>query len=234
MVTPLLAGTAGAGAPVLVALGGGLAEIGLSALAGALAAVVIHVAAGGRKRDSEVLLITLGVLFLATALVTLLELSALIANMFAGFMLVNLAVRNRRIFAALEPLTPPIFALFFILAGAELDISVVSKGIVVLMGLVYLVVRFGGKVAGVTLGSLLVRAPAKVRRYLSFCLFPQAGVAIGLALVVQNSTLFTAAPEAVREMLRLLTNVVLFSVFANELIGPLISRFGIVRGAERE
>ena len=73
-----------------------------------------------------------------------------------------------------------------------------------------------------------------MRRYLSFCLFPQAGVAIGLALVVQNSTLFTAAPGAVREMLRLLTNVVLFSVFANELIGPLISRFGIVRGAERE
>jgi PTS system nitrogen regulatory IIA component len=68
----------------------------------------------------------------------------------------------------------------------------------------------------------------------AFCLFPQAGVAIGLALVVQNSTLFTAAPGAVREMLRLLTNVVLFSVFANELIGPLISRFGIVRGAERE
>ena len=234
VVAPFLAGTAGAGASVLAAFGYGLGEIALSAGAGALAAVVIHFAAGGRKRDSEVLLITLGVLFLVTALVTLLELSALIANMFAGFMLVNLAVRNRRIFAALEPLTPPIFALFFILAGAELDISVVSKGIVVLIGLVYLVVRFGGKVAGVTLGSLLVRAPANVRRYLSFCLFPQAGVAIGLALVVQSSTLFTAAPEAVREMLRLLTNVVLFSVFANELIGPLISRFGIVRGAERE
>jgi hypothetical protein len=81
---------------------------------------------------------------------------------------------------------------------------------------------------------MLVGAPAKVRRYLSFCLFPQAGVAIGLALVVQSSTLFGSAPEAVREMLRLLTNVVLFSVFVNELIGPLISRFGILRGAERE
>ena len=234
VVGPLLAGAAGAGASILAGFGHALAEIGLSAVAGALAAMAIHFAAGARKRDSEVLLITLGVLFLLTALVTLLELSALIANMFAGFMLVNMALRNRRIFAALEPLTPPIFALFFILAGAELDIGVVSKGIVVLIGLVYLTVRFGGKVAGVTLGALLVRAPANVRRYLSFCLFPQAGVAIGLALVVQSSTLFTAAPEAVREMLRLLTNVVLFSVFVNELIGPLISRFGIVRGAERE
>ena len=86
---------------------------------------------------------------------------------------------------------------------------------------------------GVTVGALLVRAPDNVRRYLGYCLFPQAGVAIGLAMVVQGSALFSGAPDEVREMLRLLTNVVLFSVFVNELIGPLISRFGIVRGATR-
>lgn len=232
-VTPLLAGADGSGAQVLAALGGGLAEIGLSAVAGALAALAMHAAAGGRKRAGEVLLITLGVLFLTTALVTALGLSALIANMVAGFLLVNLAPRNRRIFASFEPLTPPVFALFFILAGAELDLGVFSRGLVALLGVVYLAARFGGKAAGVTLGALLVRAPAAVRRYLSFCLFPQAGVAIGLALVVQSSPLFSAAPEAVREMLRMLVNVVLFSVFVNELIGPLISRYGILRGARR-
>lgn len=232
-VTPFLAGAGGSGAQVLAALGGGVAEIGLSAVAGALAALAIHAAAGGRKRAGEVLLITLGVLFLTTALVTVLELSALIANMVAGFLLVNMAPRNRRIFASFEPLTPPVFALFFILAGAELDLGVFSRGLVVLLGVVYLAARFGGKAAGVTLGALLVRAPAAVRRYLSFCLFPQAGVAIGLALVVQSSPLFSAAPEAVREMLRMLVNVVLFSVFVNELIGPLISRYGILRGARR-
>ena len=232
-VTPLLAGAGGSGAQVLAALGGGLAEIGLSAVAGALAALAMHAAAGGRKRAGEVLLITLGVLFLTTALVTALGLSALIANMVAGFLLVNLAPRNRRIFASFEPLTPPVFALFFILAGAELDLGVFSRGLVVLLGVVYLAARFGGKAAGVTLGALLVRAPTAVRRYLSFCLFPQAGVAIGLALVVQSSPLFSAAPEAVREMLRMLVNVVLLSVFVNELIGPLISRYGILRGARR-
>ena len=232
-VTPFLAGAGGSGAQVLAALGGGLAEIGLSAVAGALAALAIHAAAGARVRGGEVLLITLGVLFLTTALVTVLELSALIANMVAGFLLVNMAPRNRRIFASFEPLTPPVFALFFILAGAELDLGVFSRGLVVLLGVVYLAARFSGKAAGVTLGALLVRAPAAVRRYLSFCLFPQAGVAIGLALVVQSSPLFSAAPEAVREMLRMLVNVVLFSVFVNELIGPLISRYGILRGARR-
>ena len=221
-------------APVwLAAFGHGLAEIGLSALAGVIAAVVIHAVTGRRRPDNEVLLITLGVLFTATAVVFLLELSALIANMCAGVALVNLAPRNRRVFAALEPVTAPVFALFFILAGAELDLSVVGQGLVVVIGLVYLAARFAGKMAGVTLGSLAVKAPANVRRYLGYCLFPQAGVAIGLAMVVQGSTLFVDAPHEVREMLRLLTNVVLFSVFVNELIGPLISRFGIVRGANR-
>ena len=233
VVTPLLMGGAAHGAGVLVAFGHGLAEVGLSALAGVIAGVVIHTVAGRRRPDNEVLLITLGVLFAATALVFLLELSALIANMCAGVTLVNLAARNRRIFAAIEPITAPVFALFFILAGAELDLSVVGQGLVVVIGLVYLAARFAGKMAGVTLGSLAVRAPANVRRYLGYCLFPQAGVAIGLAMVVQGSTLFVDAPDAVREMLRLLTNVVLFSVFVNELIGPLISRFGIVRGADR-
>ena len=111
--------------------------------------------------------------------------------------------------------------------------SVVGQGLVVVLGLVYLAARFAGKMAGVTLGSLTVNAPANVRRYLGYCLFPQAGVAIGLAMVVQGSSLFVDAPGEVREMLRLLTNVVLFSVFVNELIGPLISRYGIVRGAAR-
>ncbi|MCY4482292.1 MAG: cation:proton antiporter [Spirochaetaceae bacterium] len=233
VVTPLLMGGATDGAGILVAFGHGVAEIGLSALAGVVSGLVIHVVAGRRRPDNEVLLITLGVLFAATAGVLLLGLSALIANMCTGVVLVNLAARNRRVFAALEPITAPVFALFFILAGAELDLSVVGQGLVVVLGLVYLAARFAGKMAGVTVGSLVVRAPANVRRYLGFCLFPQAGVAIGLAMVVQGSALFVDAPEAVREMLRLLTNVVLFSVFVNELIGPLISRFGIVRGTAR-
>ncbi|MDE0230131.1 MAG: cation:proton antiporter, partial [Spirochaetaceae bacterium] len=233
VVTPLLMGGAADGAGILAAFGHGLAEIGLSALAGIVAALLIHAAAGRGRPDNEVLIITLGVLFAATALVLLLHLSALIANMCAGVMLVNLAPRNRRVFAALEPITAPVFALFFILAGAELDLSVVGQGLVVLLGLVYLAARFAGKMAGVTLGSLAVNAPANVRRYLGYCLFPQAGVAIGLAMVVQGSSLFVDAPGEVREMLRLLTNVVLFSVFVNELIGPLISRYGILRGAAR-
>ena len=135
VVTPLLLGEGAHGGGILLAFAHGLAEIGLSALAGVAAAVVIHAVAGRRRPDNEVLVVTLGVLFAATALVFMLGLSALIANMCTGVVLVNLAARNRRVFTALEPITAPIFALFFILAGAELDIGVIGQGLVVVLGL---------------------------------------------------------------------------------------------------
>ena len=224
--------SATAAAGTMAGIAAGLGEIGLSALFGVGGALLIHV--GTRTRAAnEALLITLALLFIGTALVTVLHLSPLISNMCAGAVLINLSSRNRRVFEALEPLTPPIFALFFILAGAELDIAVFAQASVLLIGLLYLVVRFGGKFAGVIVGGLTVRAPRSVRRYLGYCLFPQAGVAIGLALTVQNTLGAAASPRAA-EIGALLVNVVLLSVFINELVGPLISRFGVTRGAEVE
>jgi Kef-type K+ transport system membrane component KefB len=227
---------AGGGAPAtggtLAAIAAGLAEIGLSAVVGVAFGFLIHLAAR-RRSNNEMLLVTLALLLLATATATVFQLSPLIANMFAGAVLINLSARNRRVFEALEPLTPPIFALFFILAGAELDIAVFGDPVVVLLGVLYLATRFAGKFLGVTLGSLAVGAPRQVRRFLGFCLFPQAGVAIGLALTVQT-TLGTSADPVVAKLATLLVNIVLFSVFINELVGPLISRFGVRRGAEME
>jgi hypothetical protein len=65
---------------------------------------------------------------------------------------------------------------------------------------------------------------------LGFCLFPQAGVAIGLVLFVQTSPVLQSAPDQVKSILLVIVNVVLFSIFINELIGPSITRFGLTRG----
>ena len=59
----------------------------------------------------------------------------------------------------LEPLTPPVFALFFILAGTELSFDMIVQGLVVLIGFIYLIVRFSGKFFGVSIGAYLVNAP---------------------------------------------------------------------------
>ena len=133
-------------------------------------------------------------------------------------------------FHILEPLTPPVFALFFIIAGTELSISVFATGLIVLLGTASLVSRFVGKWTGIYLGARLTGAPARVKKYLGFCLMPQAGVALGLALYVRTSPLaLSAAPQA-REYLSLTVNVVLLSVFVSQIIGPAFSRYGIRKG----
>ena len=99
-----------------------------------------------------------------------------------------------------------------------------------LYGVVYIAARFAGKFAGVTSASFIMKAPEAVRKFLGFCLFPQAGVAIGLALFVQASPLAQNAPPHVKQMFILIVNIVLISVFINELVGPIISKFGIKRG----
>lgn len=229
MVSPLF-GPAGAhdGGALLAAAEAG-AEIGLSVLLGVVGGAVLHVIGRRSPSDGARLVVTVAVVFIVTAGALALELSPLLANMAFGAALINLSPANRRLFAVLEPVTPPVFALFFILAGAELRLAVFAEVTVVIYGLVYLAARFAGKFTGAYLGAWAMRAPDGVRRFLGFCLFPQAGVAIGLALFLQGSTMVTAAAD-VQRLVTQLVNIVLLSVFINELIGPSISRFGLTRG----
>ena len=168
-------------------------EIGLSLLLGAVGGVVLHGIARRTPSDGARLIITVAVVFIVTAGALALELSPLLANMMFGAVLINLSPSNRRLFMVLEPVTPPIFALFFILAGAELQLSVFAELSIVGLGLVYLAARFAGKFAGAYVGARVMAAP-------------------------------------IQRLVTLTVNIVLLSVFINELIGPSISRFGVTRG----
>lgn len=224
-ISPMLTGV-----PVPGGIAHAVLELALSFVTGGIGGLFIHLLTIKKYRVNEIMLISLSILFLVSALSVIFGFSPLIANMAMGATVVNLSSKNRRIFTIIEPLTPPIFALFFILAGTELDVSIFAKGGVVLYGLVYIVSRFAGKFGGIFSAGSLVRVPKDVRNYLGFCLFPQAGVAIGLALFVQASPLATLAPPPVKDMFILIVNIVLLSVFINELVGPLISKFGIKKG----
>ncbi len=209
-----------------------VSELFFSFLLGIIGGLLTHVLTIRKVKTNEILLISLSLLFLVTALAATFKLSALLADMAMGATLINLAAKNHRIFSYLEPLTPPIFALFFIIAGTELDISVFSEGLVVLLGVLYLLSRFAGKLTGIFVGGTLIKTSAPIRKFLGFCLFPQAGVAIGLALFVQTSPMAQTASLRTQELFVLIVNIVLFSVFVNELIGPAISRFGIKKGCD--
>jgi len=209
-------------------------EIIMSAILGFAGGWILHLTTKKKYKINEITLVAISSLFIVIALSMAFKLSLLIAAMLMGATLINLSSKNRRIFSILEPVTPPLFALFFILAGAELNIAVFAGGVTLVYGFIYLVSRFAGKFAGVFLGALVTRAPEGVRRYLGFCLFPQAGVAIGLALFLQTSPLLLQSSPEVRHMLESIVNIILMTVFINELIGPVISRFGIVKGVDIE
>lgn len=159
----------------------------------------------------------------ATALATLLNVSALLTTMTMGALFCNFSKNSSEIMEQLEGVTPPIFMMFFVLSGAGLDLSLLpSLGLV---GAVYIVLRVAGKMAGAWMGAVLTHAPETVRRNLGPGLLPQAGVAIGLTVVAQ-----TVVPEhaaAIRA-------VVLCATLIYELIGPGVSKWTLMRAGEIE
>ncbi|KPJ53748.1 hypothetical protein AMJ39_03325 [candidate division TA06 bacterium DG_24] len=213
-------------------IGHALREVLLSLVLGLVAGIITHVATVRKFKVNEILIISLGMIFLTTAMSISLNLSPLITNMMMGAVLINLSRKNYRIFGIIEPITPPLYASFFAIAGTELQLGLLANTAILTLGGVYVISRLIGKYAGVYLGAVTAGSTAKVRRFLGLCMFPQAGVAIGLVLFLQASPVLNGASGDAQVMMARIANIVLFSVFINELIGPPLSKIGIVRGLE--
>ncbi|MEA1929153.1 MAG: cation:proton antiporter, partial [Candidatus Auribacterota bacterium] len=216
----------------LATLGHAALEISFSVLLGLVEGVVMHLLTFRTNRPNALLIIVLGLVILFTAISIALHLSPLLANMVAGALIINLSHRGNRIFQALRPLTPPLYAAFFAIAGTEFNPGLLGDWWILLLGSVYVISRGAGKYSGVWLGSQLSGADRKVRNYLGLSMFPQAGVAIGLVLLIQASPLLEGASPGVAFSLIRIVNIVLFAVMINELIGPPLSKMAIIKGAE--
>ena len=222
----------GGGSFFFAALGHAAVEISLSVLLGLGEGVVMHLLTFRTNRPNALLIIVFGIIILFTAISISLHLSPLLANMVAGAVIINLSRRGNRIFEAIRPLTPPLYAAFFAIAGTELNLGLLSNWWILLLGSVYVISRGAGKYSGVWLGAQLAGADRNIRDYLGLSMIPQAGVAIGLVLLIQASPLLAAAPVQVAASLTRIVNIVLFAVMINELIGPPLSKMAIIKGAE--
>ena len=209
-------------------------EIILSIVVGGLFGFLIHKSTKKHTNTSEILILTLALVLLETALVIFFHLSPLLSNMAAGAVIINISPRNHRIFRILEPLSPPIYALFFIIAGTELNPVVLLKKEILLFGSVFIVARGLAKYYGIYLGAKLIKSAHNIKKYLGFCMLPQAGVAIGLVLMIQASPVIKTLTEAQQSTITLMVNVVLLAVFFNELTGPPLSKYAIVNAMEEE
>jgi Kef-type K+ transport system membrane component KefB len=169
----------------------------------------------------ENLILFAGSILLCVGVSRELSLSPLVASLAVGATMVNLAGRSRRLFDALSKTDPPFYAMFFVIAGAELDVArVPAMG---MLGLVYIVGRAGGKLAGASIATWRLGLQPQVRTFLGFAIQAQAGLALGLTLAV-NARYPQFAP--------VVTTVVLASVVIFEMVGPMSTRFALVQAGE--
>ena len=204
-------------------------EIGGSLLIGVVTGGLIHVATVRKRNINEIKIASVGLILLSTSVAISLGMSPLIANMTTGMLLINLRAKHIRIMTALEPITPLFYALFFVIAGTELDPAIFTDLDLLIAGGVFVGMRALGKYSGVYIPAALMQAPKEVKKYLGLGLLPQAGVAIGLVLFIQASPIIGKAPDSVQEMIIKMVNIVLMAVFFNELVGPILSKIAIQR-----
>lgn len=173
------------------------------------------------RESGEMLILLIGSVLLGVGAARWLELSPLIASLTIGATLVNLAAGSRRFFTALATTDPPFYAIFFVIAGAELDVALIPAmgG----LGVMYLACRAGGKYIGVRVASRRLALDLRIQRFLGMSLWAQAGLAIGITLAINQR--FPALAAVV-------STVVLGAVAVSEMIGPVATRFALGRSGE--
>jgi Kef-type K+ transport system membrane component KefB len=169
----------------------------------------------------ELLILTLGILLITVGSAHWLGVSSPIAAMALGATLINLAPEAKHLFDVLGKTDPPLYAIFFVLAGAHLQLS--SLLLIGLSGIGYTIARIVGKMIGAWLGAKRLGSPPVVQRYLGVTLVAHAGVAIGLAL--QSQMTFPLYAEVIAA-------VILGSVLINEVVGPVMTRLAIAKAGE--
>lgn len=147
--------------------------------------------------------------------------SLLLVCMMTGTIFCNICDFSEELMDRVDGWTAPLFVLFFVLSGAELNLKVLSNPLVLLIGLVYIVSRSLGKYLGAFGSCSLTGCGEKITKYLGITLLPQAGVALGMALTAQR----LSEGEVVR-------NVVLFSVLVYELVGPALTKRALIAAGE--
>lgn len=173
------------------------------------------------KETGEMLILLAGSILLCVGVSRLLDLSPLIASLAVGATMVNLASRSRSLFDTLAGTDPPFYAIFFVIAGADLDLTLVpAMGVV---GLIYVGGRAIGKFSGAVIGARWLGLEPTVQRFLGFGLIAQAGLAVGLTIAI-DQRYDSFAP--------IVSTVVLAAVAIFEMVGPISTRFALRQSGE--
>ena len=147
------------------------------------------------------------------------EFSSLLSCMMLGTVFCNVCEISEELMDRVDRWTAPLLVLFFVLSGAELELSVFKEGIIILIGIIYIVSRSLGKYFGARFSAQMTHCDDSIIKYLGITLLPQAGVALGMAMKAQ-----TLGPEGM-----IVSNITLFAVLVYEIFGPMLTKISLVR-----
>ena len=149
--------------------------------------------------------------------------SNLLTCMMLGTIFCNICDFSEELMDRVDRWTAPLFILFFVISGAELDLSVFASGWIILIGVVYIISRSAGKYGGAFTSAKIANCGDNIVKYLGITLLPQAGVALGMARTAARDFGADGA---------LIMQITLFAVLIYELIGPMLTKIALTKAGD--
>lgn len=148
--------------------------------------------------------------------------SSLLVCMMLGTVFCNICPLSQDLMGLSDKWTSPLFALFFVISGAELELGVFTDLAIVGIGIVYIMFRCMGKYVGTFLSAKATKCEPQICKYLGITLFPQAGVALGMCTTAMQ----------LGDQGNLIRNITLFAVLVYEIVGPLLTKMALTAGGD--
>ncbi len=212
-----------------------LIEIGGAILIGAIFGFTLSLITKHIMDREDIFIITMGLLILCIGISESIKASSILACMVFGLTLINLNPKiGKTSHSVIENIVPPIFVVFFALAGLELSLQYdwfVQYGIISIIGIiiVYTIFRILGKLSGGIVAGKLTKVSQNTQNYLGYALLSQAGVNIGLAILVSNE--LSSLPDGKSLGILVITLVTITTIFF-EILGPIGVKHALTKAGE--
>ena len=205
-------------------------EVVLSLLLGAVMGVIFHIFERFFHSNSKRISVSIGFVLLTIALSQMtfeiggvhIAFSSLLTAMMLGTIFCNICDFSEELMERVDRWTAPLFVLFFVLSGAELELNVFGNLFMVLVGVVYIIARSAGKYGGAYVSAKISGCDETIVKYLGITLLPQAGVALGMAMKA----------KAFGEIGEMVATITLFAVLIYELVGPALTKNALLRAGD--
>ena len=224
----------GAGISVISVLVNPLLEVILSLMLGALMGILFHLCERFFHSRSKRLAVSVTFVLLAVALSMIsfeigevhIAFSSLLVCMMLGTVFCNICDFSLELMDRVDRWTAPLFILFFVISGAELNLEVFMSIGIVLVGVAYIIARSAGKYFGALASAKAMKCDGKIVKYLGITLLPQAGVALGMAIKASDPVNGLGADGAI------IAQITLFAVLIYELVGPMLTKISLIKAGE--